>query len=73
MTVVKFARSLERNHRARVVDVVIIGSIIYLISIISDIIKINPMTLSGILTFIYGFIILIYYKFREGLKERKYP
>lgn len=71
MTVVKFARSLEKDHRARVVDIVTIGSIIYLVSIISDIIKINPVTLSGILIFIYGFIILIYYKFREGLKESK--
>jgi len=68
--IIRSTFTLEKEDRTRIIDLLVIGAIIYLVHMIipthSTIYK--PTALAGFLIFLYGFIILIYKKFQEGYR-----
>lgn len=72
-SIIKHTLTLKREDRNRILDLLIIGSIIYWMGLMSlpDANKLSDMqfTLSGMLIFVYGFLILLYKKYKEGYEE----
>ena len=69
LTVIKSSLKLKHEDASRIVDLLLIGSILYLTQVIPIKVPVNSVALSGFLIFLYGFIILIYKKFKEGLED----
>ncbi len=73
-TLIKQLRTLEISKAWRILDLMVIGAILYLLDIFM------PKTLggqtiilrtAGMLIFVYGYGILLLEKYREGRKEAK--
>lgn len=73
-TLIKQLRTLEKSQARRILDLMVIGAILYLLDFFM------PKTLggqtiilrtAGMLIFLYGYGLLILEKYREGRKEAK--
>lgn len=73
-TLIKQLRTLESSQARRILDLMVIGAILYLLDIFM------PKTLggqtiilrtAGVLIFLYGYGILLLEKYREGRREAK--
>ncbi len=73
-SIIKNTLTLKREDRNRILDLLIIGSIIYWMGLMSlprvnDELSDMQLSLSGTLIFVYGFLILLYKKYKEGYEE----
>jgi len=70
-SIIKLTLTFEKEDRNRIVDLFVIGLIIYIVGMIhpSNYAVPNILALSGSLIFLYGFVILLYKKFIEGYQE----
>lgn len=70
-SIIRGTFTLEREDRNRIIDLFAIGFIIYIVGInfFSNYLIPQPLALSGLLIFLYGFIILLYKTFIEGYRE----
>ena len=72
--IIRSTFTLEKEDRTRIIDLLVIGAIIYLTHMImsSHSATCQQTTLfAGFLILLYGFIILIYKKFEEGYRESR--
>jgi hypothetical protein len=71
-TTVKQLRALEKSQARRILDLMVIGAILYLLDFLMPQERggqtIIPRT-SGMLIFLYGYGILMVEKYREGKRE----
>ncbi len=73
-TIIKHLRSLEKSQARRILDLMVIGAVLYLLDIYMPK-GLGGQTIilrtAGILIFLYGYGILLLEKYREGMKEAK--
>lgn len=73
-TTIKHLRTLESSQARRILDLMVIGAILYLLDIFMPK-GLGGQTIilrtAGILIFLYGYGILLLEKYREGRKEAK--
>ncbi|MGI6648634.1 MAG: hypothetical protein ACOX5W_06125 [Bacillota bacterium] len=60
------------SQKKRIIDLLVIGAIIWLSPVIEEWMKIDSLKIVGFLIFAYGWGILIGEKFLEGLNEEKH-
>jgi membrane-bound metal-dependent hydrolase YbcI (DUF457 family) len=68
--VIKITLTLKREDRNRIIDLLFIGFTIYFTHVLpKEVIPYDRIAFSGFLIFAYGFTMLLYRKFKEGVAE----
>ena len=73
-TLIKQLRSLESSQARRILDLMVIGAVLYLLDFIMPQERGGQRIIlrtAGLLIFLYGYGILLLEKFREGRREVK--
>ncbi|NOZ59139.1 MAG: hypothetical protein GXO66_06145 [Euryarchaeota archaeon] len=64
---IRSASQIKKDKRARVLDLLVIGTILTFVPQFAD--GSTSLSIAGVLIFSYGVLILLSEKFREGLEE----